>query len=188
MLKIVGIITLVICIALSAVAYYAGLFDSVSLTREPRGPYALIYREYRGSYSGIRFIMNDVYRYVRDSLQLPTGIGFSVFYDNPEKKASDSLRSISGIISDSLVPSKAPYKSGVFERTDAVVGRFKLRSFFSYTTGGYKFYSELHQYLQGKKIEQTGPVMEMYDMTERAIFFIAPVQRTTSPVPQFSGQ
>lgn len=188
MLKVVSGITVAVLFAITAVAFYAGMFDSIAITREPRGPYALIYREYRGSYSGIKFVMNNVYRYVRDSLQLPTGIGFSVFYDNPQKIPVDSLRSISGIFTDSIISVNEPYRSGLFERTDAVVGRFRLRSFFSYTIGGYKFYSELQRFLQDKKIEQTGPVMEMYDMVERVIYYIAPVQRTTSPVPQFSGK
>jgi len=183
--KVALIIGLCVVLALSCVFFWAGMFDKCSITREPRGPYRLIYREYEGSYQGIRFVMNNVFRYVRDTLQLPATSGFAVFYDNPQTDKPDTLRSISGIIVDSLVPVSPPYKTGKFERTDAVVGQFKIRSFFSYTTGGYKFYAELQQFLKEKNIEQTGPVMEIYDMIQRSIFFIAPVQRTTSPVPEF---
>jgi hypothetical protein len=183
--KIAVIIGACVVILIAGVSFYAGMFDKCSMTREPRGPFKLIYREYEGSYEGIRFVMNSVYRYVRDSLKLATTTGFAVFYDNPQTDNPDTLRSISGIITDSLVPVKLPYKTGHFERTDAVVGQFRIRSFFSYATGGYKFYAQLQNFLKEKNIEQTGPVMEMYDMAERSIYFIAPVQRTTSPVPEF---
>ncbi len=187
MIKTAVIIASTILLLLGGLFFYAGLFDPIELTREPQGPYALVYREYRGPYNGIRIVMNDVYRYVRDTLQLPTNTGFSVFYDNPQSGATDTLRSIGGIVTDSLVSVRKPYRSGMFDRTDAVVGRFRIRSFFSYTTGAYKFYSELQRFLSEKKIEQTGPVMETYDMVKRTITFIAPVQRTISPVPPFTG-
>jgi hypothetical protein len=185
--KTAAVIALCVTAAVSAVAWYAGMFDRLEMTREPRGPFNLVYREYRGSYRGIRVVMNNVYLYVRDSLRLSTDRGFAVFYDNPQVGNPDSLRSISGIIVDSTAAVGLPYKSGVFDRTDAVVGRFRLRSFFSYTTGGHKFYSTLQRFLAERKIEQTGPVVEIYDMAERIIFYIAPVQRTTSPLPEFSG-
>ena len=183
--KVAVIIGLCVALALSGVFFWAGMFDTCSMTREPRGPFKLIYREYEGSYDGIRFVMNNVFHYVRDTLELAAVNGFAVFYDNPQTDQPDTLRSIAGIIVDSLVPVNTPYKTGQFERTDAVVGQFKIRSFFSYTTGGYKFYEQLQRFIKEKNIEQTGPVMEMYDMVQRSIFFIAPVQRTTSPVPEF---
>lgn len=185
--KVTAVIAVCVTAAITGVAWYAGMFDRMEMTREPRGPFNLVYREYRGPYKGIRFIMNNVYLYVRDSLRLQTDRGFAAFYDNPQTADPDSLRSISGIIVDSVVAVSTPYKSGVFDRTDAVVGQFRLRSFFSYTTGGQKFYASLQQYLAEKKIEQTGPVIELYDMAERIIYFVAPVQRTTSPLPEFTG-
>lgn len=183
--KVALIIGVCVIVALSGVFFWAGMFDECSMTREPRGPFKLIYREYEGSYEGIRFVMNNVFRYVRDTLELTATTGFAVFYDNPQTDNPDTLRSISGIIVDTLVTVEPPYKTGQFERTDAVVGQFRIRSFFSYATGGYKFYAQLQRFLKEKNVEQTGPVMEMYDMVNRSIVFIAPVQRTTSPVPEF---
>jgi hypothetical protein len=185
--KVLVIIALVTLCVLTGFSYYAGVFDAVELTRESCGPFYLIYREYRGPYQGIRFVMNNVYQYVRDSLHLQTNTGFAVFYDNPGKSDPDSLRSISGIICDSLHSVQPPYRNSVFERTDAVVGEYNLRSFFSYMTGSYKFYPQLHRYIAKKKIKQTGPVIEIYDLAKRSILFIAPVQRSTSPVPPFIG-
>jgi len=44
-------------------------------------------------------------------------IVIAVFYDNPNKVISDSLRSIAGYITDSVLPGVTPpYKTDVFER------------------------------------------------------------------------
>jgi hypothetical protein len=187
MIKLGAIIGVCILGVTALFFYSTGMFDTLELTREPRGPYHLIYREYRGPYKGVPYVMNTVYRYVRDTLNVATHTGFAVFYDNPQSTAAEKQRSISGVVVTDTVTVAAPCKSGVFERTDAVVGTVKLRSFFSYTTGGYRFYTRLQQFTEEKKIEQTGPVLELYDMSKRTILFVAPVGRTIAPVPEFGG-
>ena len=167
---------------------YAGMFDRLELTREPCGPYTLVYREYRGPYNGVRYVMNTVYRYVRDTLCLETGTGFAVFYDDPERYSGDELRSCSGVIVSDSIGVTAPYKCGCFRRTDAVVGSIRLRSFFSYAVGAYRFYSRLPRFTEEKKIRLTGPVLERYDMDEKKIVYIAPVDRSISPAPEFGGE
>ncbi len=187
MLKVTATISFFVIVALAGVFYYAGMFDTLVVTFEPRGPFKLIYREYRGPYKGTRFVMNAVKRYVNDNLHLQTDTGFAVFYDNPQSTDPDSLRSIGGIVSDSPGPVQVPYKNGIFKRTDAVVGHFYLRSFFSYSTGSYKFYSKLPRFITEKSVEPTGSVMEIYDRAQRSIWFIVPVGRMKSPVPPFTG-
>lgn len=186
MLKVVFGIAAVIILALFGVSFYAGMFDALVLTREPRGPYTLLYREHRGAYEGIRLVINDVYHYSRDTLNTGSKIGFAIFYDKPTDTKNDTLRSIAGVLVDSCTSVRPPYKTGVFEQSDAVVGRYYLRSFFSYTMGGYKFYEKLPRFLTDKNIHQTGPIVELYNSAERTILYIAPVQRTTSPVPPFT--
>jgi hypothetical protein len=150
MLRLTVIITVCVTAALAGIAYYAGMFDSLEITHEQCGPFNLIYREHRGPYKAVRFMMNNVYRFARDTLHLKTEAGFAVFYDDPQSGA-DTLRSISGvIIDDSLDSQPPPYKTGTFRRTDAVVGRFPLRSFFSYATGSYKFYETLYRCTKDK--------------------------------------
>jgi hypothetical protein len=55
-----------VVIALLLVSFFAGVFDTVKLSTETAGPYNLIYREFQGPFSGIRFTLNDVFKYVRD--------------------------------------------------------------------------------------------------------------------------
>ena len=62
-------------------------------------------------------------------------IVIAVFYDNPNKVISDSLRSIAGYITDSVLPGVTPpYKTDVFEKTRAVTGVFPILTFMSQFT------------------------------------------------------
>jgi len=187
MLKTVGIILLCVFAAITALSWYAGIFDRIDISYGEVDPYPLIYREHRGSYEGFRFVMNDVYRYVRDSLSLSTDTGFAVFYDNPSKTATDSLRSICGIILSDTAAVKKPYKKTTSLKTDAVVGQYCLRSFFSYMTGSYKFYEKSARYIKENKLVQNGPVLEIYDLKHRRIRYIAPCGTGVTPLPVFSG-
>ena len=188
MIKLAAIISTCIIGTTLAFFYYTGMFDHMEITRESRGPYCLVYREYRGPHKGTRYMMNTVYRYVRDSLQLSTGTGFTVFYDNRRQKPDRLIRSISGVVvADSItVPSSC--KSWLFKRCDAVVGRFRLRSFFSYAIGSYRFYSQLAGVVEKKHLEYAGPVLELYDMPAKTIWYIAPVGRGTELFPEFGGE
>lgn len=189
MFKILGIILIVVAAAITAVSWYAGIFDSVTLSYEEVQPQTIIYREHTGPYEGNRVIMNDVYRYVRDSLSLATDSGFSVFYDNPAKTAEENCRSLSGIIihADSCTV-RTPYVKAQTLKTEAVVGRFPLRSFFSYMTGSYKFYTRREQYARENKLIANGPVLELYDMKSRTIIYIAPCGAGVTPLPVFTGK
>ena len=187
MLKLAAIIGTVVIGVTALFFYYAGMFDRVELTRETRGPYQLVYREHHGPYNEVRYVMNTVYRYVRDTLHLKTGTGFAAFYDDPQEGSDSELRSICGVVVDDSVPASSPYKSGIFRRTDAVIGTVRLRSFFSYAVGGYRFYAHLRQFTEKHKITRAGPVFELYDMSGRTIQYIAPIGKSASPVPEFGG-
>lgn len=185
MLRIAAIIAGLIIIALLFTSYVAGVFDTVKLSRETTGPYYLVYKEHRGPYVGIRYILNDVYRFVTDSTKHNVKSGFAIFYDDPSEVAQDSLRSIAGVITDTLVKVSDPYKSGVFEKTEAIVGVFRIRSYFSYVMGTYKFYPALRKYLKKNGLTSSGPVLEIYNSSEKTIKYVGPVNSKESPAPEF---
>lgn len=184
-LTIVLMCTLAAC---GGFAFYAGLFDKVSYTVEQPGPFNIVYREYDGPHQGVRLVMNQVYRYVQDSLKSSTDTGCVIFYSLPNIGKDDSLRCLSGIIVDSVENKSTIYKSATIRQADALVGRCYLRSFFSYMTGSYKFYSELQQVLEKYQKKQNGPVIEMYDMVNRTLIYIAPCNQGASPVPLYTGK
>ncbi len=185
MLKITGIIAGAVTFAMLVVAFIGGIFDSVEFSVQKSGPYNLIYKENRGPYAGIRIILNDVLKYVVDQKKIKVLQGFAIFYDDPAKVPADSLRSIAGVITDSLYDVSAPYKSALFPKTEAVVGVFPIRSFLSYTSGTFKFYPQLQKYVSSKKLTLSGPVLEIYDSAKRRIIYVASVDKEKSPVPAF---
>ena len=164
------------------------MFDRLEISRESRGPYNLIYREYKGPRSGVRHVMNTVYRYVRDTLHLESGTGFAVFYDDPLSGIEKDSRFICGVVVDSCPEVAVPYKTGVFGRAEAVVGSVKLRSFFSYSTGGLRFYYRLRKQLAEKNENHSSPVLELYEMKKRSIHFVVPVGTSGLPAPEFGGK
>ena len=168
--------------------YYIGMFDRLELTRESRGPYHLVYREYRGPYKGVRYMVNTVYRFARDTLQVSTGTGFAAFYDNPQQQQGRHPRSIGGVVVYDSITVPFPYKNWLFKQCDAVVGRFQLRGFFSYAIGGYRFYSRLGGVVEKNSLELAGPVLELYDKPNKEIRFIAPLRRNSMLFPEFGGE
>ncbi len=186
-MKIFAIIAAVVTSLMLLVAFIGGIFDSVSFSIREAGPYNLVYREHKGPYTGIRIILNDVLQYVVKQKKARIVNGFAIFYDDPAAVSSDSLRSIGGVIIDSLMEVSAPYKSALFPKTRVIAGEFPIRSFLSYTSGTLKFYPQLQKYLSENQYKLSGPVMEIYDSPGRVITYLAPINEGPSPAPSFGG-
>ncbi len=186
-MKIFAIIASVVTGLMLLVAFIGGVFDSVTFFIREAGPYNLVYKEHRGTYSGIRITLNDVFKYVVKQNKERIKQGFAIFYDDPATVSSDSLRSIAGVITDSLLKVSAPYKSAIYPKTKAVVGEFPIRSFLSYTSGTVKFYPQLQKRLSENQYQLSGPVMEIYDSPRRVITYVAPIGEGPSPAPQFEN-
>lgn len=186
-MKIFAIIASVVTGLMLLVAFIGGVFDSVTFSIREAGPYNLVYKEHRGPYAGIRITLNDVFKYVVKQNKERIEQGFAIFYDDPATVSSDSLRSIAGVITDSLLKVTAPYKSALYPKTKAIVGEFPIRSFLSYTSGTIKFYPRLHKYLSENQYQLSGPIMEIYDSPKRVIIYVAPINGGPSPAPQFGN-
>jgi effector-binding domain-containing protein len=186
-MKIFAIIASIVTGLMLLVAFIGGVFDTVSFAIREAGPYNLVYKEHIGPYAGIRVTLNDVFKYVIKQNKERIKQGFAIFYDDPAEVPADSLRSIGGMITDSLLKVSAPYKSALFPKIKAVVGEFPIRSFLSYTSGTLKFYPQLQKRLSENQYELSGPVMEIYDSPRRVITYIAPINGGPSPAPQFGN-
>ncbi len=158
------------------VCFWAGLFDSVRLEQRPAGPWNTIQRHYTGPYDAIRFAIRTVALYAGQQVGRTPARGFAVFFDEPQEMEAAALRSIAGCIIDSLIAEPdTPFVSVRVAQFPAVVGTFRLRSFFSYMSGVFKFYPALAAYLREEKLELAGPVVEIYDLDRRVIEYVAPL-------------
>jgi len=175
-LWIFGVVAVCVTAVAVGVAWWAGFFDKVELEEATVGPYHLLYREHRGPYEQVKFVMRDVFLYYRSIYKADPHTGFGLFYDSPGSVPSDSLRSEVGCLTDSLLPSpEEPYMSRTMEPVRALVATFPLRSFFSYMSGVMKAYPALERYLEEEGIEARGPIMELYELRERRIRYLVPV-------------
>jgi hypothetical protein len=182
MLKIaLASIAAFVVLASGLLFYQAGVFDRVKFFEDQKGPYYLVYKEYTGTYSAVGARIKNVHQYLSDVKKISAVKGgFTVFYDNPVNKSADSLRSISGVITDSLIQVESPFKSDMFGKSYCIVGKYPLRSFFSFATGIYKIYGSLEKYAKSKNTSITGPVMEVIDTEKKEILYIVPVSATTT--------
>jgi hypothetical protein len=172
-----GVVTGVVIALTLGLCWWAGFFDPLPLVERPMGPYNLLFREHRGPYQGIKVVVNDVAVLYRARQGRQPQVGFAIYYDDPSSARPDSLRSIAGCVTDTLLSGLgAPYQTTVFERTSAIVGTLRLRSFLSYMTGVLRFYPKLRAYVADHGARQSGPVMELYDMAKREIVYIAPLE------------
>jgi hypothetical protein len=176
-LRIIITVIVIIFAAALAICFAAGVFDRVTLTDGEQGPYNLVFREHRGSYSGVKFALFDVYKFLKEKRSIDPRKGFAVFYGNPRKVKQEDLRCIAGYITDSLITDVGPpYKTEIFQRTRAVTGEFRLRTFMSQMAGPLKFYPRLFRFLKKENRELSGPVMEIYDMDAKKIVYVAPLK------------
>ncbi|MGB7567366.1 MAG: GyrI-like domain-containing protein [Chitinivibrionales bacterium] len=176
-MRTIGSIIIVLFVIFLGASFYAGMFDKLSLEIAEAGPYPIVYREHKGPYDGVRFALHDVYRYLKTRRMQWTSKGIGIFYDGQQNVKPQDLRSIAGCVTDTLLTNlDAPYKSQVLPKTRAIVGTFRVRSFLSNFTGTEKFYSVKDLFAKKNGLQLAGPVIELYDMGARRIYYIAPVQ------------
>lgn len=184
MLKTFAIILVCLISVLGILSWFGGEFDTITIKKTTIGPYHAVCRSYQGRYSGFRFLVKNVAEYVRSKSHDPIYRGFAVFYDDPSETSSDSLRFAAGIILDKKIEVDTPYSYITIDSTEALVGVYPIRSFFSYVKGYGKFKTALEKYSKKDQAAVVKPFFEVYDMKEKKIFYIAPVG-ATNPVPSF---
>jgi AraC family transcriptional regulator len=176
-MRIIVSIIIVLFVIFLGTSFYAGMFDKLSLEIAEVGPYPIVYREHKGPYDGVRFTLHDVYRYLKTRRMQWTSKGIGIFYDDQQNVKPQDLRSIAGCVTDTLLTNlDTPYKSQVLPKTGAIVGTFRVRSFLSNFTGTEKFYSVKDLFAKENSLQLAGPVIELYDMGARRIYYIAPVK------------
>ena len=175
--RIFGVVAVVVLVVGLALAFWAGYFDAVRIDYREAGPYHVLYREHAGPYEGLRFVMRDVFLYYRETFEATPKIGFGVYRGGPQSAHGDSLLCQAGCLTDTLIDSPSePYLSRTIPKREALVATFPLRSPFSYMTGVVKSYPALEEYMAEEGLVQDGDVVELYDLGERELRYVAPVR------------
>lgn len=174
--RVFAVVLAVVCAISAVICWWAGFFDPLTIAPATAGPWHLLYRTHTGPYEGVRLAIRDVALYVEHTTGRKPTRGFSVYLDDPAEVPREHRRSIGGCLTDTLhTAPPSPYRSVTQDSLPAAVGTFRLRSFFSYMTGVFKFYPALDQYLREHGDTLTGPVIEVYDLERRRIDYVAPI-------------
>ncbi len=162
---------------LGVLAYY-GMFASVVISEEKRGPYLLVYTKHVGDYKAVGPVMDALYNDLKDNYAISSTKGFGLYYDNPREVATEKLRSIVGCIVENVTPEtqtrlRKYYRVEELPATMSVATSFPYKGMPSIMLGVFKVYPKLTAYIAEKKHRQT-PLMEIYDQPNARIDYIAP--------------
>lgn len=179
MKKAIIFIFILLVAALAMFLTYSGLFTDVKIIEKEVGPYKLVYENHIGPYYKIKDIQDKIYNTLLADHIIPER-GFGIYYDNPEDVPQDKLKSIGGCIVEKddysmLENLSGKYKVKDYKQTRAIYTTFPFVNSFSIILGVMKVYPELFKYQQSKAYKQA-PVLEIYDIPEKKIEFIIPIQ------------
>jgi len=106
---IISVVIFILFISLLIAAWTMGMFSSVSVKQDNRGPYYAVLLSHKGSYQGINRKIDDVSNMLKEK-NIEHTVACGIYYDDPVKIAIEELRSAGGfLVADSLEVS-SPYK------------------------------------------------------------------------------
>jgi len=190
-MKIVGIIFVVLALAIAGVVAYLskhGLFYSVSISEQNKGPYLLVYKKHIGDYKDAGKITNEIYYDLLNNHGLETTKGFGLYYDNPQQVEKEKLRSIAGCIIEGksieeLEAIAAKYAIKEYPASQSVVASFPNKGMVSIILGVFKVYPKLGAYIENNNYTAV-PIMEVYDQPNQKTDYISSI---TMPVEEFES-
>ncbi len=177
--RVMSAISTILIIFLATYLIYHGIFVSVKITEDNRGPYVLVCEKYVGDYKNTGEIMDRIYESLRSKEKISPRRGFGLYFDNPETVEKEKLRSIVGCVLDSEDLDRKEelaqkYRVEEIPSSWCVTTAFPYRTPLSIIIGVFKVYPKLGDYLDEKKYADV-PIMEIYDAYNTRIDYIVPV-------------
>ena len=164
----------------AALLYYSGYLIKIVITQQEMWPYTLVYEAYTGDYNTVGPVMDKLYNWLIDDVQIKTDKWFGIYYDDPAVVAKEQLRSDIGVIVDDQYSSELFRLQGKYAvktrpKQQALVAEFPYQSQLSIIAGVMKVYPELNKYVIANNL-QMREVMEIYDRTAKKIFYVMPIK------------
>lgn len=159
---------------------YSGLFARIQFKEMDFGGETLVYEEHLGDYSQVAPVMDEVYRQLKDDEQIDAEVGFGIYYDKPGEVPKEQLRSEVGCVLPAAYSEQAEvlaekYKVKEFPVQRCIVAEMPYRNKASIMLGVFKTYPKLEKLVQEKGYPQN-PVMERYDVVNKRIQYIMPIE------------
>lgn len=156
MLKIVAVIVVVLVVALVGLAFYLGLFNSVTIEKAVTGPYQIACLDHIGPYKDICKKIQGVKKLLDDQGIVPvTACG--IYYDDPKSVPSDKLRSKGGFIIEGDVKSEIIEKLNVPQQ-EVIVAKVKAHP----AIAPIKTFPKINKWIAANNFVVVGPCLEIY--------------------------
>ena len=143
------------------------------------GPYTMAYKSFVGEYSKSGPVMDEVYQALSGAgIMSATGVG--IYYDDPALVSGENLRSDLGAIVVGADITKVPQQDGLKIKNIAgkqsILVEFPIKNTASYMVGVVKAYPVLQKYMEARWYNKQVPVMELYDMVAKKIYYVIEIQ------------
>lgn len=176
--NLVVLIGVVIILALVN-RWYLGGFGKIEVSEKIIGPYTIAYTEFIGNYSLVGPSMDKVYETLSGAgILSATGVG--IYYDDPAVVEADLLRSDVGAIVVGADITKVPQSDEIkimnIGGQMSIVAEFPIKNSISYMAGVIKVYPVLKKYMIEKGYSNEVPVMELYDMVAKKIYYVVEIK------------
>ncbi len=175
-MKVVLIILLIIAVLITAGYAWLGGFSKVKAAEEIQGGEMLVYQEVKGEYRNTAKVMDDIYYDLLNNEKIETFKGFGIYYDNPKETETTDLRSDAGCILEHEDAEKAEalkgrYNVKQYPEKKYITASFPYKSKMSVMMSIMKVYPALNKYCKEKGYDTNTPVMEIYDIPNKKIYY-----------------
>lgn len=156
MLKISALIVIVLVIALLAIGFYLGVFNSVNIEKGITGPYKIACLDHIGPYKDIVKKIQSVKKLLDEQKITPIS-ACGIYYDDPKSVPSDKLRSKGGYLVEGDVKLEILEKLEIPER-EVIVAKIKAHP----AIAPMKIYPKIIKWLLENNFICIGPGLEIY--------------------------
>jgi len=156
---IISVVIFILFISLLIAAWSMGMFSTVYVMEEQRGPYFVVVLSHVGSYQGISKKIDDVSSMLTEN-QIKHLTACGIFYDDPVQTAIEDLRSAGGFLINDSIKVAPPYKCYRIPTRSVTVASIEANP----AIAGFKTYPALQDWLDKYKFNHDNftPTIELY--------------------------
>jgi DNA gyrase inhibitor GyrI len=156
---IISIVIFILFISLIVAAWTMGMFATVSISEDNRGPYYTVILSHKGSYQGMSQKIDDVSALLTEN-RIVHSIACGIFYDDPSKTDIGKLRSAGGFLVNDSIEVSSPYQCLKLPARAVGIASIKANP----AIAGFKTYPALLDWLHKYNFEHDTlqPTIELY--------------------------
>ena len=156
-------------------ANYNG-FSTVILNIKHEGGETMLYREITGPYSQTGEAITKIRYDLKNEFKIEPNKDFGMFFDSPRKVEKSKLRSDVGCILENsdtlrLFWLRAKFNIMICPVKDYITTEFPYKGKVSIMIGLMKVYPALMKYVKANGYDESGPVIEIYDIPNSKIIY-----------------